>query len=73
MHAQWKSIQISLAFSFLFKNKTNKKDVVPRKTHLWARTRQLAISESLTNQRTFRGEWSVYDITHNCAVWETTE
>lgn len=38
------------AFSVLFKNKTNKKDIVPSKTHLWARTSQLAVSERVINK-----------------------
>lgn len=37
-------------FPLLVKNKINKKDIVPSKTHLWARTRQLAISERVINK-----------------------
>lgn len=38
-------------FSFVVKNKTNKKkDMVPSKTHLWARIRQLITSERVTNK-----------------------
>lgn len=46
MHALWKGIHISFDFS-LFKNKANKKDIVPSKIHLWARTRELAVSETV--------------------------
>jgi len=50
MHIRWKGIPFSLAFSVLVKNKIKKKDIGSSKTHLWARTRQLAISERVINK-----------------------
>lgn len=53
MHSLRKGIPFSLAFSVLVKNKINlkkKKKAVPSKTHLWARTRQLAIPEKVISK-----------------------
>ena len=67
-------LPVSLAFSISDKNKVNKKDIVPANHICGPEADSLqSLKESLTNQRTFRGEWSGYKITHNRAVCETTE